>query len=333
MDLAVIGAGPAGAAAAAAAAGRGLEVVLIGPRPPAGRGLQSVPPEGVAALEHLVPGNIVPRAWFSGIQTPYGFRPFAPAPNGLGLGAHLDRDALDDALRRSAVRAGAQWLDRAAVAVRPQDCGFTVSYTGGGECYARRIVLAAGRRRNLARALGMRSRVLSPPLLVATGQRPLHERRLSVALFLPQPDGWLWIAPLGDGSAVWTSAARAGTPAADRLARAGHVSAATWLISIPASGRGWLAAGDAVCALDPSWGRGLLFALTSGEAAGLVSAQAVMEEDVARQQALEIRYSEDLLTFAGTQAAQLASHRRTSSPGQSADSVRFLDFCRREFAP
>src|SRR5262249_19256710 len=52
---------------------------------------------------------------------------------------------------------------------------------------------------------------------------------------------------------------------------------ATWLRSASASGPGWMAAGDAVCALDPSWGRGVLFALLIGAQAGRASANCVRE--------------------------------------------------------
>jgi menaquinone-9 beta-reductase len=306
-DLAIIGAGPAGAAAAIAAAGRGLDTVLVGPAAPAGRGIESVPPEGMATLEILGVRDLSPRAWFPGIRTPQGFRPFGPVPNnGRSLGAHLDRDALDDSLRLHAVRMGTQWFGQTAVAVRREMSGFKILCADDTEFSARRFILATGRRRNLARSLGMRARALSAPLLVATGQRPIGGRRMSAAHFLLRPDGWLWIAPLGDGRAAWTSAARAGTPAADRLAQAGAVSAATWLISDPASGVGWLAAGDAVCALDPSWGRGLLFALTSGEAAGLASARAVEESDPTQVRALECRYGTILRASAEAEAARLS---------------------------
>ncbi|MEA2728961.1 MAG: hypothetical protein QOF70_3436 [Acetobacteraceae bacterium] len=313
-DLAVIGAGPAGAAAAIAAARCGLRVILIGPVATSGRPVQSLPPEGIAILERLGVTDTGARVWFSGVMTPYGFRAFGQGPSGLSLGAHLDRDEMDNALCQSAIRAGATWLRTEVLGLRKETSVFKVDCGGDIQCETARVVLATGRLRRFSRGLSIRSCAMSAPLLMATGQRRVSRGEESSALLLPGSDSWLWIAPLGKGWAAWTSVARAGTPSAERLAKAGRVSAATWLLSDPASGEGWVAAGDAVCALDPSWGRGIVFALTTGEAAGLASAAALRDNDLDRQRGLELLYRNELRASVTAQAALLAISWRASSP-------------------
>jgi flavin-dependent dehydrogenase len=315
VDLAVIGAGPAAAAAANSAARCGLRVVLIGPLPVAGRPVQSVSPEGIVALERLGVTGLCKSVWFPGVVTPNGFQAFKPDQSGQRLGVHLDREAMDMALCLSAVRAGTTWVEKAVLDLRREAGVFTVECAGGAAYKAERVVLATGRRRHLADRLGIRPRALSMPLLVASGQRRVSRTRGSSAYLLPGPDSWLWTVPLDDdGWVAWTSVAAAGTRSAKRLAEAGRVSAATWLLSGPAGGAGWFAAGDAVCALDPSWGNGIQFALSSGEAAGMASATALAEYDPDRRRTLELHYSDDLRASTTAQAAILASSWRKFSP-------------------
>jgi len=84
------------------------------------------------------------------------------------------------------------------------------------------------------------------------------------------------------------------------------MTGATWLIASPAGGPGWMAAGDAVCALDPSWGRGIIWALETGETAGRL-AGACLTVDAVRRLDIEVSYRNYIHTRALGEVAELAS--------------------------
>ncbi|MET1026823.1 MAG: FAD-dependent oxidoreductase [Dongiaceae bacterium] len=306
VDIAVIGAGPAGAAAAITAARQGAKVILIGPAKPDDGFEQSVGPPGIAVLERLGAGSAGRRGWFTGILGPHGPQMFGVNQAGDAIGAHIDRRQMDAALRASARAAGARYRDSEVARIDSAVASFCVTCRDGTRLIAARLILATGRARHLGRQLGMRSKRCSPPLLVSTGRRRIDGPDAVMARFLPQPHGWLWVAPLGNGLASWTSLARAGTIAAARLAKAGRMTAATWLLASPAGGPGWMAVGDAVCALDPSWGRGILWALTSGEAAGRYAA-ARLAADIPRCRELELQYRREIHALAVGEVTQLAA--------------------------
>ena len=86
-------------------------------------------------------------------------------------------------------------------------------------------------------------------------------------LFQQQPNGWDWIAPLGDGRCAWVKLREASTGAGMDY---------TWRIRRDCAGPGYFLLGDAACLMDPSAANGVLRAMMSGMyAAHLIHASAL----------------------------------------------------------
>jgi geranylgeranyl reductase family protein len=161
-DVLVVGAGPAGSAAAAWAARAGLDVVLadaaVFPRDKTcGDGLT---PRAIGELERL--GL---RDWVRSHTVNQGLRAHGfgqtlhlrwPGGNLPDWGSAIARTELDDHLRTTALKAGAQALDGArAVGVRRDGARVgAVEFKDGRTVACRRLVVADGVRSPLGKALG-----------------------------------------------------------------------------------------------------------------------------------------------------------------------------------
>ncbi|MBS1695557.1 MAG: FAD-dependent monooxygenase [Actinobacteria bacterium] len=296
VDVAVVGAGPAGCAAAIALARAGARVaVLHRPIAPATRG-ESLPPEIRVPLGHLglwdpftadghvgSPGMIV--VW--GSATPHA-NDFAFSPYGSGW--HVDRDRFDRFLQTAATRAGAVIHTGVRLNARHRRAGgWRFARDGEPWCLQADFALdATGRSAWLARALGLR-RTMEDRLvgIVATGRPVTSDRR---ALIESCPDGW-WYSARIDGdrhtAAFLTDAAhvaRSGLPPQDlwrarlpsapvthtRIAELTAVGSTTRVASASTSrlpkvcGIDWAAIGDAAATIDPLAGRGVERALSNG---------------------------------------------------------------------
>ncbi|WGX95959.1 geranylgeranyl reductase family protein [Nocardioides sp. L-11A] len=161
-DVLVVGAGPAGSAAAAWAARAGLDVVLadaaVFPRDKTcGDGLT---PRAIGELERL--GL---RDWVRSHTVNQGLRAHGfgqtlhlpwPGGNLPDWGSAIARTELDDHLRTTALKAGAQALDGArAVGVRMDGARVgAVEFKDGRTVACRRLVVADGVRSPLGKVLG-----------------------------------------------------------------------------------------------------------------------------------------------------------------------------------
>ncbi len=167
VDVAVVGAGPAGTAAAVAAAGGGASIALL---------------DRVQALQHRV-GETVPPDTTALVTDLFGagaFDPSAHLPNygtwtlwgddGVtvtdslitnpgGFGWHLDRAAFDDGLRHAAVQAGVLMVDSSVAALQRDGKRWqlhTIDREGRRAALDARVVVdATGRRATLARGAGV----------------------------------------------------------------------------------------------------------------------------------------------------------------------------------
>jgi flavin-dependent dehydrogenase len=165
-EVAVVGAGPAGAIAAATLARQGRRVVLLdgGRHPSAFAGGESLPPLAPALRHELALGTVLA----SGAHLPcYGnasvwgsreiqYQHFITSPYGAGW--HLDRPAFDAALREQAEAAGAQLLVSQLRALRPTASGDwhlrLQTPSGEQQALATWVLDCSGRRRVVSRQLG-----------------------------------------------------------------------------------------------------------------------------------------------------------------------------------
>ena len=217
-DVLVVGAGPAGSAAAAWAARAGLDVVLadaaVFPRDKTcGDGLT---PRAIGELERLGLGD-----WVRAHTVNHGLRAHGfgqtlllPWPGGSlpAYGSAVARTELDDHLRTTAIKAGAQGMDGArAVDVRMEgDRVAGVLFDRGGErveVACERLVVADGVRSPLGRKLGREWHRDTAYGVAARSyvDSAMHDDPwISSDLELRGAEGEIlsgygWIFPLGDG--------------------------------------------------------------------------------------------------------------------------------------
>ena len=294
FDVAIAGAGPAGAWAARALALGGARVALIDPshprEKPCGGGLTARAVEFLerAGIRDLVPGVATTTLRFSsgGLSTtaravmPQGTQGAAP------LGGVSRRD-LDGALVQTAQAAGAACVPERVTDIDIRDNGVTVRTRR--RCLEAGFLLGADGANSL-----VRRRVQAPfsrsQLSIATGFYAHDVRSQEVAVHaVAAPPGYIWSFPRPDHAAIGICAQGdvAAASGLQRLVRdwTAHylhdrkgvrLEAYSWPIPSlsladfrreqPAGPR-WMLLGDAAGLVDPLTREGIYFALLSGELA------------------------------------------------------------------
>lgn len=305
-DVAVIGAGPAGAIAALTAARLGARVELLeASRYDQFRVGETLSPAAVQVLRRLnLPLDLVSatatpsfgnRSIWGNVEersSSFIFNPF-------GDGCHIDRVRFDASLASAAARAGARLrLGVKVLAGTERDDGDWDLCLQGPEAApmglrARAVLLATGRRAALARAWG--ARVMRDDRLVAVISRfTIADGAAGYTSVEAVRDGWWYVAALPKGDAVvvficdadichgksyarrevFERALRATTSTQARLADRPLTrdpvvcSAASHLLRRPDKTARWMACGDTAIAVDPLSSSGLLRSFRTGEAAG-----------------------------------------------------------------
>jgi geranylgeranyl reductase family protein len=311
-DVAVVGAGPAGAWAACLLARRGARVLLVDhshPREkPCGGGITARALALVADAIDVRTLLAVPirSARFAASSTP----DVAEVTLNDQALVVAGRTEFDGALFEAARRAGAVILPARVKKVRALGGGFELDTTkgprraavivgaDGANSLVRRTLATAFRRDQLSLATGFFAHGVSsrdiviefvsdPPGYIWSFPRPTH---LAIGI-CTQADRSLNAAGLLDAAAAWIG--RTGIAAGARLERY------SWPIpSLPAadfdalspSGRGWYLFGDAAGLVDPITREGIYFALLSGQwaADAILSGSAAAPHSYARRVREEI---------------------------------------------
>lgn len=337
FDVAIVGAGPAGAVAALnlAAFCRVLLVDRIAvPQPRIGESLPGAARHLLADMglwhgfvaDGHAPCHAVSSVWGGGdVET----RDFLADPDGHGW--HLDRARFDARLRAAAAARGATVLAPASVArVEKTDDGWRLGIADARtvrQVDARLLVDAGGRLSRLLQPFGA-TRIASDRLVC--GWLRWEQGGLSPGLtrIEAEADGWWYAAGLPQGGGVVAfhtdrdlAAARSAHRARALLARArtlpmlgGQLDQATLdgaafgfcaahSARLPrAAGTGWLAVGDAALAFDPLASQGLFNALYTGLAGALAAERCLAGESGALDD-----YAEALVPVAQIYAAHLAA--------------------------
>ncbi len=219
-DVAIIGAGPAGAVAAALLVKAGWSVEIFErthfPRFSIG---ESLLPQAMEWLDEAGLLRDVIEAGFqhkngaifqwAGRQESFDFREkFSP---GWGTTYQVRRDKFDDVLARGAVRLGAQvHFGQTVTAMYPDDTtpSLTVQDEAGvvREVRARFIVDASGFGRVLARLLDLETPVTVPPRMALFRHVRDHmlpeaydRNKILISINPRNPEIWYWMIPLADG--------------------------------------------------------------------------------------------------------------------------------------
>lgn len=290
FDVAIVGAGPAGARAAWRLAGAGARVVMLDPSHPrekaCGGGLTGRALDLVAAATSLagLPFVAIDRASFEDGSATASV-PIAPGPEGRPRLAVIARRILDEALVAAAAAAGTALLPLRVERIE-RDGGSWVVGSRAQSVRADWLLGADGPasfvRRTVHRPFARRD------LSIATGFYVPGFSSSCVSLaFEARPPGYLWSFPRPDHLAVGVCAeADESTPAVllPLVSRwiAGNVGAVarlerySWPIPSlgtealgcePPSGPEWMLLGDAGGMVDPITREGIYFALAAGDAA------------------------------------------------------------------
>lgn len=299
VDVAVVGAGPAGSACAISLRDRtpSLSVALIeASRFDAPRAGESLSPAARPLLDRLgVLGAFLAAKHAEVYGTSASWGAESPEDNDYifharGPGWHLERARFDAMLAGHAAARGATLMTGAAVGSvrRDETGGWRLDLAGGGGIAARFLVDATGDAMIARRFCG--ARVVISDRLVSFGRffddRSGSDRRTVVEAFA---DGWWYtaavpgerrfVACMTDGAAArrlrlrdtgcWTrlldtmplvaSIARGAQPSGTIVARA----CGSQRLDV-AAGSDWLAAGDAASRFDPLSSQGITKALRSG---------------------------------------------------------------------
>ncbi|MGC9668771.1 geranylgeranyl reductase family protein [Planosporangium sp. 12N6] len=299
-DVAVVGAGPAGLAAAYTAARAGARTVVVEraahPRyKTCGGGLVGASLDVVTSLEPDAPAVLARRDRVRAATFTHngrrGFTRRDPAPL-LGM---VRRDEFDDALRESAVAAGAVVRERTRVRGIDQADGHAyVRLADGGSVAARVVVGADGSSGVTARHVGVRFGQVDLGLeLELPVPDPVHDRWRGRVLidWGPLPGSYAWVFPKDHRLTVGVIAARGhgertraylrdfvdrlGLAGIEPIHDSGHLTRCRTDDSPLRRGR-VIVAGDAAGLLEPWTREGISYALRSGTAAGSVAARAAL---------------------------------------------------------
>jgi flavin-dependent dehydrogenase len=311
VDVAIIGAGAAGAAAACAVA-PGASVALIDRvATPQWRIGESLPgaahrllktigawPRFVAAQHG--PALLKISRW--GSDRPVELDPMRD-PDGAGW--HLDRARFEADLRATALDHGAVFHHARVRTIARTPTGWSLSLDNGTIVAARRLIDASGRRSRLLAAFGQHKLVVDRLACVyarisaGSGYDP-------VTYTHAVESGWWYTAVLPGGERLVSFHCDSDNPALRATLKEGPLAAALRVpglagaigriershatapevcaantIARSAAGDGWLAAGDAAMALDPLSSQGLFNALATGLEAGDATLALLAGDDAA----------------------------------------------------
>jgi geranylgeranyl reductase family protein len=323
VDVAIIGAGPAGCWAACQLARRGARVAIVdGSHPrekPCGGGVTG---RALALVADAIDAARLPCCRIRSAR-------FADSPRRRSVAVPLDDDALvvasraefDGMLLAAARRAGAALVPSRALDVTGNAGRFLIQ-TGAGPVAARLLIGADGAnslvRRRLARPFARAELSIATGYFAhgATGDEILIE-------LAADPPGYLWSFPRPGHLAVGICAqADEGATSGALRVRAerwirqmelGHgarLEPYSWPIpsltaagfgSLTTSGPGWFLAGDAAGLVDPITREGIYFALRSGEWAAQAAASA--------DRASHTRYRERIHDEIGADLARAARYK------------------------
>jgi flavin-dependent dehydrogenase len=282
VEIAVVGAGPAGATVARLLARQGRQVLLINSRQPTKDRLEILSPNAMSVVSGLQLEDILQEPAIArpcvGIRRLWGreseeLDDFIRRPGSKGF--VIDRARLDARLRTLAHAAGAAAIEGRVLSVRQEHDSFElqIGYEGATTRLSASLVVdATGRAAAVACRLGA-ERILT--------ERLVAECQLFDRSGLPSQEA-VWLEVEGH-SGSWTymtfgpDGRREGWIVYQdhrrHFARGNLLNASAACLT-HAAGQGWIAIGDAAAAFDPIASQGLVNALSSAlVAAGVIATE------------------------------------------------------------
>ncbi len=345
-DVAVVGAGPAGAWTAYLLASRGARVVLVDPSHPrekpcgggvTGRALALV--QSGLALDRL-PAVSIRSARFVDIATSTSARVPLDGETLTGALVVASRTEFDGLILAAATRAGAALVTARVTHIEIEHGGFRLDTADGKIERAAWVIGADGAnslvRRRLARAFRR------DQLSIATGffARGISSDEIVLEL-VGDPPGYIWSFPRPDHLAIGICAAADAGPTAGALrarvaewirvtgvAPGAPLEPYSWPIpslsprdfeTLDVARHGWLLVGDAAGLVDPITREGIFFALQSGAFAAETLASGCSRPERCYNDRVQAQIAADLGACGAHQGGILPAalyapaHRRSSA--------------------
>lgn len=300
FDVAVIGSGPAGCAAAITCVQHGLTTVLISDLSTVrkkGAPSESIHPGVITLLTTLKADaslNLSSRGTYEGIEIENSVSLFPMENDSLLLGHHLDRETFDSSLLDASKSQGVIHISGKVSKLLLQDNAIIGFVLEEGQSFITKYVIdGTGRKRFSGKKLGFLEKFYSPPLFSWTGTSTNIETnhylfKSKNTKFIPEVNGWTWIAPEQLGNCSWTRLSIKGQKnyMPPKCLHAYPISGSIktnnvrWRLFRPLYKEGIILCGDAAGVLDPAAGQGILNALYSGLIAGQTAHKCISNPDM-----------------------------------------------------
>jgi len=294
-DVIIIGSGPAGCAAAISCSRQGLQALLITGNKKEDTKNEAQPSESIhpgvlSLLDQLNAMHCLEPAiqgTYEGIAVNETYNAFGKDEQGAWLGQHINRKIFDAAMLQVVADQGVIIHHDAVSDLIVNEDRVTGLISNAGKTFnCQYIIDASGHEQVAAKKIKFAKKFYSPPLVTWTGVSKdipadhfLFEH--AFARFIPQKNGWAWLAPEPHGRCSWTRLELKGPkqflppellreyPTAGSIKKSNR----RWRISRPVCKEGILLCGDAAGIIDPAAGQGILNAiLSAGMAAKTIKA-------------------------------------------------------------
>ncbi len=282
-DVIVIGSGPAGLSAAITCVQNDLSVLLISNIINSNkiRPAESVHPGILTILTSLKAESSIRQSTigkYQGIRTSNIVTNLGSDENGIWFGYHINRTIFDETLLQSAIQQNVNTLDNVvSELVIDDNCVIGVITNSGSQILSKYVIDATGFKRFGGKKMKFRELFISPPLISWTGISTAIEAenlmfKEANTNFIPNRNGWTWIAPTPPNDCTWTVLSTKGKQfflkpnILKNYPLKGNIrkSNMRWRLFRPLCKEGIILCGDAAGIIDPAAGQGILNALYSG---------------------------------------------------------------------
>lgn len=298
VDVIVIGDGIAGIAAALSCLQKGLKTILVGDSNLKQKSksirdtVESIHPGVLTLLSHLkidLNFTAAKLGSYSYISNGEKRKSLNPYTQEIWEGFHISKANFIIHLKIEARKQKLPILQEPienVIVVNGRIVG--VKTKSGINIFSKYTIDGSGSKRIIGKKMNFYEKFYSPTLVAWTGISFTSECNLSEkqnAYFIPNKNGWTWIAQLENKSFYWTklsSKKKADFLVPKELSNShktviSKVANMRWRIFRPLCIEGGILCGDASCLIDPAAGQGVLNALISGIKAGQTAVSCIQK--------------------------------------------------------